>query len=321
VKHPSRSIPCAAVLVAVLAAAPARGLAEPPADQADALLDEAQRLYTTQADYDGALQKFRGSYELRPSWKALSGMALVYQKQGRYVDAITAYERLLSEFGATLSESQLATVRKRIAELDKRVAVVVVKITQDAALVTIDGQAIGRGPAEVRVRLLPGPHTLVATLERHETITHQLEAQPGHELPIEVELPGERVRVVVEKHPIHYVQRFPTWVPWTTMAAGAAVALVGGGLHLAAASDYRDFDAAVAKAGRVGQPPATVDESAKRAGDRKQVAAISLYAVGGAALATGLVLLFVNRPRALEADAGPSHLVFTGTGVSLALDF
>src|SRR5689334_5909884 len=103
---PAPAAPAPAPTPAAEAAPAADAPAPAPQDPADALLDEGTRLFTEQADYDGALQRFQESYRQRPSWKALNGSALVYQQQGKYVDAIATYERLLAEFGATLSAAQ-----------------------------------------------------------------------------------------------------------------------------------------------------------------------------------------------------------------------
>jgi tetratricopeptide (TPR) repeat protein len=325
----------AAVLLVSLLAAPAahagkpRRRAKPPAapveaapaapavDPADALLDEGTHLFTEEADYDGALSRFQESYRTRPSWKALSGMALVYQQQGRYVEAIDTYERLLHDFGATLTDAQMSTVRRRLGELDQRVGVVVVKIAQPEAVVYIDGHEVSRGAGEVRVRVLPGPHTLVATLERHETLTRRIDAQPGHALPIDVRLGAERVQVVVQQQ--RFERPYPTWVPWLTMGGGVLLALTGGGLHYAAIQDFDAFDAKVAAEVPVGGMALPVDDAFKRSGERKQDAAISLYALAGVTAATGLVLLFFDRPRPVESRAaGSARVYFDGRSFGVA---
>jgi hypothetical protein len=315
-RHHKRATP-PAVPAAVPAAAPAAP--EPPPDPADALLEEARRLFSDDADYEGALSRFQESYRMRPSWRALSGVALVYQQQGKYVEAMDTYEQLLLEFGATLNETQMATVRKRMNELEQRVSTVELRMAQPDAVVYIDGHEVSRGAATARVRVLPGPHTLVATLVRHETLTQRIEAHPGSATPVEVRLPAERVKVVVQKQRLE--RPYPTWVPWMTMGGGVALALVGGGLHIAAAQDFDAFDAKVAAEVQPNGPAAAVDESLRHSGERKQVAAISLYAVGGAAVATGMVLLFFNRPQPVETGATTAQVFFDGSSFGVAGTF
>jgi tetratricopeptide (TPR) repeat protein len=300
-----------ALFAVLLAAAPVSA-----ADPADDLLAQGSRLYTEEADYDGALQRFQESYRRRPSWKALSGMALVYQQQGRYVDAIDTYERLIAEFGPTLTDAKLTSVRKHLAELEQRVGVLLLNIAQPNTVVYVDGHEVGHGPGEVRVRVLPGPHTVVATLERHETMTRRVEAQPGLAHPVDVRLGAERVKVVVRRPRLG--RPLPTWLPWATMGSGALLGLAGGGLHYWAQRDFDAFDAKVAREVQLGMPPGQVDESLKRSGEMKQVNAIALYAVGGAAVATGLLMLLANQ---LPPSEGSARVVFGGTSIGVAFDF
>jgi hypothetical protein len=293
-------------------AAPAPPAAAP--DEADRLLDEGTRLFTEDADYDGALHAFQQSYEIRASWKALNGMALVYQQQGKYVDAIDAYERLLRKFGPTLTEGQASTVKKRIGELEKRVVVLKLDVRQEGATVTVDGKEIAHGPWKGSVRLLPGEHVVVASLDGFRTLDRKVELAPGGDTALTIELEPEKVKVVVKEKSVKLVRRFPTWLPVATMGAGVGLALVGGGMHVWAASDFNAFDDSVAKAAMMNPnpdgslKPQTGDTSLKSSGEIKQGTAITLYVIGGAALATGAVMLYYNRPRAVivdEKDAPP----------------
>jgi hypothetical protein len=300
------------LVLAVCLAMPAVVVAQPAPtpDEADRLLDEGTRLFAEEADYDGAMQAFQRSYQLRPSWKALNGIALVYQQQGRYVEAIETYERLLGEFGSTLSEGQTSTVKKRIAELEKRVVVLEVDVRQPGARVTVDGREVGVGPWKGRVRLLPGEHVVVATLEGHRTLDKHVVVEPGGQTALTIELEPEQVKVVVKEKPVRFERRLPAWVPWATMGAGVGLAVVGGGLHALAASDFDAFDESVADEAAmnpmcgIATCPADGDPDLKDRAELEQTAAISLYVVGGAALATGAVLLYVNQPRPVRERDG-----------------
>src|SRR5262249_31835327 len=136
--------------------------------KAQALLDEGTRQFTEDADYEGARASFEESYRTKPSWKALNGVALTYQEEGRFLDALETYERLLGEFGASLSDAQRATVSKRTAELEKRIGVLAIDAPQQGVRVIVDGREQGVGPLTKEVRLLPGAHLVVATLEHHD---------------------------------------------------------------------------------------------------------------------------------------------------------
>src|SRR5687767_9334991 len=117
-----------------------------PADEADRLVDEGSRLFTEDADYAGALEHFTRSYDLRPSWRALNGIAAVRSEQGRYVEALDLYERLQHEFGPTLSPKIAAAVEKRITAMLERVAFLAVEAPQAGVRVIVDGRVVGTGP-------------------------------------------------------------------------------------------------------------------------------------------------------------------------------
>jgi hypothetical protein len=290
---------------------------EAAAARASALLDEATRLFSEEADYDGALMRFQYSYLEKPSWEALNGIALVYQQQGKYLDAIESYEQLLGEFGEQLDEGQRSRIAKRIAELEKRIGAVTVAVTQEGTSVAIDGRELRRVTGPQRVRVLAGHHTLVASLDKHETMARLIEVRPQSEVTIEIELRPLQVEVVVARP--RYQRRFPRWVPWTVMGGGLGVVAVGGFLHHSGGEDVRDFDAQV-RAGRQGVPVAA-DPDLNRMGEAKQAVGISLYVVGGAAVVTSVVLMVLNQPRPVEVRAGTPRPVVAGKIVGVAVDF
>lgn len=289
-----RAVLAIAALAAVLAT-PDRAVADAADDaRADALLDEGTRQFTEDADYEGARQSFQQSYEVRPGWKALNGIALTYQEQGRYLDALETYERLLAEFGDGLTDAQRATVNRRLRELEARIGRIELRVDQPEARVLVDGK-----PALPVTRVLPGAHVIIATLAGHEPFTRSVDVRAGESVAVEVTLAplAERVRLVVEKRASRFERRFARWVPWSVVAGGATLLAAGGGFTWAAATDFAAFDEEVRRS--AGEMPAAqqVDDSLKRDAELEQGIAVGLYVVGGAAIVTGLVLVLINQPR------------------------
>jgi hypothetical protein len=288
---------CTTALALALAIAAPAGAAEPSADErADQLLEEGTRLFTEDADYEGARRRFEESYAVRPSWKALNGVALTWQGQGRFIEALQTYERLEAEFGAGLSDGQRATVTRRIGELAARIGVIEIEARQPEALVLLDGKRVGQGPYRGSARVLPGSHLVLGTLAGHQPFTQLVEVGAGETARVQVELQSEKVRLVVEEREARWARRFPRWLPWTVGGAGHALAAAGGLFSLAAASNYDDFDAMVAEA--AGDPPAAipVDEGLRERADVQKTIATSLYVAAGAAVVGGVVLLIANQP-------------------------
>lgn len=281
-----------------------------PDPEAQRLLDEGTRLFTEDASFAAARESFERSYAIEPSWRALNGIALVEQEQGKLVEALGTYEKLAAEFDAVLTDAQRTTVKARIAALAARVATVELA-TRQPALVTIDAEEIGVGPLATTKRLLPGRHVLIATLAGHQTLTRTILLDPGEKRPIDIVLDPERV--VVRVAPAAMERRFSARTPWLVGGAGLAVIALGGIVHAVAAHDFRRFDDGVAAA--AGTPPMAVagDPDLRDRAILERRIAYGSYIVGGLAVATGVVLLAINQPRPAEPhaqvtlDLGDSH--------------
>jgi hypothetical protein len=124
----------------------------------------------------------------------------------------------------------------------------------------------------------------------------------------------------------------PIAVPWAVLGGGALLAGGGVGLHLAAKGTYTAYDQAVTACANpvIKGCSARTELTAQRAsGDLLQTLAITSYVVGGAAVATGAVLLYFNRPQpylrsvdALAPTAAVAPLLLPGgAGLSLAGTF
>jgi hypothetical protein len=300
-------------LVALLAWATAAS-AEPGSPEAlpeaQRLLDEGTRLFTEDASYEAARDAFQRSYDLAPSWRALNGIALTYQEQGRYLDAIVTYERLIAEVGGTLTPEQRVTVDKRRAALDAKVGVVELAAEQTGAAITVDGNPAGTAPLAKQVRVMPGRHVVVATLEGHRPLTRTFDVRAGQRVPAPLVLEPERV--VVKTAPVQLARRMPRWVPYATLAGSGALLVTAGVLHLAARSSFDEFDASVA----TGAMPKSVG-GARDAYDRgvlENRLTIGALVAGGLGAVTGALLFALNQPR-------PVEIVPAGRSVSLRVRF
>lgn len=272
--------------------------------EAERLLEEGTRLFAEEADSEGARAMYERSFALVPGWRPLSGLALVYQSQGRLVDALETYERLRADFSKDLTAENIRTIQRRIDDLLTRVGHLELAASQAGARVLVDGREVGAGPLSTTVRLDPGGHVVTATLDEHLPFTRRLDVAGGEHVRLEVELAPAPVRVVVERTTTRVVRPLPRWVPWTTLAAGAL--LLGGGIafDIAAQADYDAFRRSVDDSSTV-NPDGTVqpgpgDPALLDAADTERAVAATLYITGAAAVVTGVVMLIVNQPRVVE---------------------
>jgi hypothetical protein len=93
-------------------------------------------------------------------------------------------------------------------------------------------------------------------------------------------------------------------MPYTVIGGGVLVGAVGGLLELLASNNYKDYDTKIAACnmqsmnGGCAQSPEL--NSLRDSGDTKKTAGFVMYGVAGAAIVTGAVLLYINRPQSYQ---------------------
>jgi hypothetical protein len=180
------------------------------------------------------------------------------------------------------------------------------------ATVTLDGKRLFTAPGDTTELVTPGDHQIVATKPGFITQTITLTLVPG-------KVTVRDVKLLDLKSATKYVRRWPVWQPWAVVSAGVAVALIGLPFQLQASTNYSRYNEEFATAcpngcGGAGQPaiPPSLT-SIKDSAHAQNIAAITMFSVGGATIATGLIGVFLNQPRAtiphelqISPSAGPN---------------
>lgn len=195
--------------------------------------------------------------------------------------------------GATpLGPDRFEHGRNYLALLEKQLARLRVRCDVPQAMVQLDGKTIFVGPGEQEVVVRAGRHSVVASREGLVTNGAVRTLEGGQTVAVELRLKTIEDMTEVQR-------RWPVWKPWALVGAGAVVAAAGGGLQAYGLQAVRRVDRASAArcaAGCAGAEPADL-ASDRRAGLASQRAAMVAYGVGGAAFATGAVLVYLNRER------------------------
>jgi hypothetical protein len=166
------------------------------------------------------------------------------------------------------------------------------------AEVTVDGERVLAGAGAFSRRVRSGSYQVVAQKPAHLTFTREVTV-----------LPEQRVDILVQLVPLDQVggseRRWRAWVPWLVVGGGAVVLGAGIGTRLAAQGNVDDYEAEIARACPDGCPeaslPQAVRDLAGRARFENQLGITSIV-VGGAALITGGVLVYLNQPRRVRFD-------------------
>jgi tetratricopeptide (TPR) repeat protein len=213
--------------------------AEDARDHARDAFTQGQELYRT-GDYAGALAAFQSAEAARPSPAAAYNIGRCYERLGHPAEALSAYERYLTETPDAPDRDALA---EHIAELRRQVPAggrLTVSVEPPGATVTVDETSSEPAPLS---KLLPaGRHVVLAELSGYTPARRDVELEPGGSLQLELTLrpletpepvraPDAAVREGVPAPPSGTGER-----RWTYVALSAAVVAVGVGLAFGASA-------------------------------------------------------------------------------------
>ncbi|QRK13483.1 PEGA domain-containing protein [Archangium violaceum] len=214
---------------------------------------------------------------------------------------------------APLENEKFEYARNYKTLMERQLARVDISCDTPGATVTMDGQTLFVAPGRYTGLVRPGAHSIVASKEGFLPTDQSRTLLPGETTTLEL-------KMFTSEDLIEYRRKWPAWMPWLVAGAGMAV---GGGsswLHLQARDNIRALDAGVTECGGCFLTP-SLDANRTRA-NTYQTLAIGGYAVGGAALITGVVLVYLNQPQPHRIDptqkkvevVGVTPLIGGGTG-------
>ncbi|MDP1822699.1 MAG: PEGA domain-containing protein [Archangium sp.] len=314
-----------ALLIALMLAAPpapkkaAPGAAESgDVKKAKDLFQWGQKLYK-QARYAEAIAKFEEAYTVRPHPVIYFNIGKCWEQLGETAKALRAFRDYLrlapdAKDKETVSDA-IANLERRLRE--KGMQQLMVFADPPSARISVDGKELGTSP--VSVELIAGNHSLSVSAEGFEKVDRSFVMQttratemtislrpvskePAKD-PVKDPVASDAPKVEPKKDdpgtppPMPPVVVAPVETKkgrlWTYVAGGVAVASLGAGIGLGVAAQG-EMD----KFTKVQHDPATVQaefDAAKAASGGMATGANVAYGVAGVALATAVVLFFLEK--------------------------
>lgn len=242
-----RWLAASSVLVAMLAADPARADDEAPATPAeptaaaDPVTEEARarvhrglELYD-EGEYRLALIELERANKILPSYKLLYNIGQVYMQLGQHARAHMTLRRYLADGASEIPSARRAEVEGDIATLAKRIAAVTVETTPIGAEVTLNDIPLGVAPV-ARTVVDAGSLRVLASKPGYVSQTRVLALAGGDDVAVRIDLvkvPTEAPRPTSEGLP---PLALGGWIVTSVLAAGA----IGTGIAASAAAS--DFD-------------------------------------------------------------------------------
>jgi hypothetical protein len=233
-------------------------------------------------------------------------LALAQVNLGQEVEARASLEEAIRYGQAPLGTDEFQEAQKQLRDLERQLGRIRVQCETDGAEVFMDGAALFIGPGSYEGWVKAGPHELTAKKPNHISEARRVTVASG-------KLESLELRLVTLEQATEGSRRWSAWKPWAVVAAGTAVAVGGGVFHSRAAANFSSYDDAFLRLPCVTAEDspgctradigATLNDQLDKA-RQQQTIAIGAYAFGGALIATGAVLLYMNRPQLVE-DSPP----------------
>jgi hypothetical protein len=150
-------------------------------------------------DYSGALADFQAVDGLKPTPQAARFIGLCQDKLGHYPDAVTAYERFLSNVPPKLA-AEAEEIKARVAAIKSMPGKVHIDTTPPLATVAVDGKTEAR-PTPLDLELAPGKHTLHVTAPDREAQDRDIDVAYGSTTDVNLQLAAASAAPVVAPPP------------------------------------------------------------------------------------------------------------------------
>lgn len=268
------------------------GVTEAQKAQAKVALDEGNALFLDKK-YGEALARYQTAIASWDHPAIRFNVVRCLIQLDRPVEASDNLKLALKYGAAPLEEAVYTEALSYEKLLANQIGELAITCTQPGVKLTLDGQPLATCPAKEQRRVTPGSHQLVGVKDGFLTRTLELVIVGGKAQAVSISLDPASKAARIE-------HRWPTWVPWVVFGGGFAVAGIGGVLNLSAAGDMDSYDLIVQQ--QCAERACTEEElapfrSLEEDAELKSKVAIGVMIAGAGTIATGAVLLYLNRGR------------------------
>lgn len=228
-------------------------------------------------------------------------LALAQLELDQIIEARGSLERALQEDAEALGDKQ-EPARRQLAILDSQLGRIEVSCDEPGAQVMLDGQPLFTGAGRHESVVRPGVHQLVATKPGLAPVVQQVVLAPGERGRFGLAFQYPEVTVTE--------RRWAAWKSWSVVGAGAVLTLGSTYLDWHSTRAFDEYDGEIKDRCRPMQGCTDEDldpalEDARQRAQSEQHMAMAGYITGGAVLATGAVLVYLNRARQVRRQARP----------------
>ena len=263
--------------------------------------------------YTGAAEKYVAALS---QWKHPAfyfNLALTQLYLGQQAEAHDNLERAVQQGEEPLGAVPFREAHKQIEELETQLGRIRVSCPTRGAEVTLDGTTLFNAPGSRDAWVKASAHEIIAKKSEYVTQARRVNVASGKLETVDLPL-----RKLIEDRP------WAPWKPWAVVGTGVAIAAGSGVLHAISARNFSAYDAEFRElpCASMGCSDAAVLEMKPHLppllsrAQLEQRLAVGGYIAGGVLIATGAVLVYVNRPHLVEQGATSGSAVTIAPALS-----
>lgn len=228
-------------------------------------------------------------------------LALTQLNLGQVVEARDNLEQALRHGEEPLGAARFKVAQEQRARVERELGQIDVTCQIDGAEITLDGATLFIGPGHRRAWVKAKSHEITARKADYLPEAKRVTVPPGQVVSLELQLhrPGDAGLTR---------RRWSAWKPWAVVVAGGVAAATGGIFHAVSSHDFTQYDNRFAELDCVRVSPFACktrdipDDLKRTLNDARRYRQLTLagYTVGGGLIATGVVLLYMNRAHLVE---------------------
>ena len=277
-----------------------QGVTEEQKAKAKVLLDQGNALLI-EKKYVDALDKYKAAVTNWDHPAIRFNMVRCQIQLGQNLEAFENLQLALKYGAEPLEETVYNEALAYQKLLETQIGDIQVTCKQEGVKLTIDGQPLAQCPAQESRRLLAGPHQIVGNKQGLLPKTMDIVVVGGKPLGVDVKLDPLAAGAKI-------VHRWPGFVPWAVFGGGLFLGAVGGVTLWAASNQMHSYDVFV-DANCTGNCSPEELAQAKHdyydpAHTKGTIGGITV-GVGVAAVATGALMVYLNRGRTVYPEGAP----------------
>ncbi len=245
-----------------------------------------------------AVKKYRAALEHWDHPGIHFNLSLALLNLDQPIPVYRSLEKAIQYGEGPLDKEKLERAQRYFDLVAQQIGTVEIVCNEPQAKVTLDGKPVLTGPGSYKELVIVGEHQVVAGKPGYINKNVDFVIEPKEEERLDIVLFSVDEMTVSKR-------RWPVWMPWAVVGAGAAVLATGGAMHTQSSDSFATFDKSFDERCMNGgcndsEVPDLTDKL--DAAERQQQFAVTSYIIGGAAVVGGLVLVFVNRPEVFRRD-------------------